>query len=167
MMRLVLASIVALAAAPHGAASAPHGAGAAHAPAAPPVVVRAEIVAGAGQSVHAYAAPAAAKYLAEFPDLLTVRVVGGAKAGKRMVRFRCVTRGCVFAPEEQPEGVDRSGDDHKDPASYDAPAAPDGKASVRVTLQSDGPAGTYVVRAEPVARKGERTVATSFTLVTR
>jgi hypothetical protein len=162
MMRLVLAAWVLALAATH---AAPH-AKPSHGPAA---VVRAEIVSGNAQSAHGYVAPAAKLYLTEFPHMLVVRVAGPAppKGEKRRVRFRCVTKGCVFAPIEQPEEDDRKVE-RVDPAAYDAAVhAKDGTAAIRVLLQANRPVGTYTVEATPVAGKGERAIPASFTLNTR
>jgi hypothetical protein len=139
------------------------------APARAAKVVRIEIVAGTPQTGRAYAAPAARRYLTEFPQLLAVRVVGlPAHAASRKVRFTCVTPGCTLAPADQPDGVDRA----KDGQGHDAPNAYDvdidkGKASVRVIVSSERAVGTYVVTAVPEVENGERAVPASFTLITR
>ncbi|HEY0613960.1 MAG TPA: hypothetical protein VGC96_04940 [Candidatus Elarobacter sp.] len=135
--------------------------------------VRAFPVSGDGQLVQAYAAPAAAAYITEFPRPLVVRVDGPAvpKDHPRHVVFTCVTKGCVFAGAEQHEDSDwvnraKDADDKEIGNAYDV-RVHDGRAAVYVALQASGPRGAYVVRALPVANRGERATPTWFRLRTR
>ena len=132
-------------------------------------IVRAEAAGGTPQTAQAYAAPAARRYLTEFPQLLAVRVTGlRARGETRKVRFTCVTQGCALAPADQPDGVDRA----KDGRGHDSPAAYDvnidkGRAAVRVIVSSERAVGTYIISAVPAVEKGERAVPATFILNTR
>ncbi|HYW53570.1 MAG TPA: hypothetical protein VE826_06350 [Dongiaceae bacterium] len=176
MMRLALAvSVLALAGAAHAVPTAkPHAsAHAAHAarPAKPLKSVRAVIVSGDGQAARAYAAPAAAAYQTEFPKPVVVTVDGPPvpKDHPRHVVFTCVTNGCIFAGAEQHEFNDytnRAKTDDKDvDNAYDARVNA-GRAGAHLILQTHAPAGTYTIRALPVANAGERAVPAWFTLRT-
>jgi hypothetical protein len=155
-----LAFALAVVALTAGARPSPHGR---HPP--PIRIVRAEIVSGTPQFAHAYAAPAEKKYYAEFPEALTVRWRGvPSRDGERVVRFTCVTE-CSFRATDQPDQgkhITRVTDVEN---AYDAKVV-GGKAAVRVTVEGDT-LGRYTVRAEPVARRGERPVAGSFVLTLR
>ena len=159
MWLALLASLLALAVPVRGAShAAPHA-------------VRAVIVSGDRQTVRSYVATGAPAYLAAFPKPLVVRIAGpGTPEGHpRHVFFSC--EGCVFAPAEQHENydlVDRAKDDNgKDlPGAYDTRPM-DGLFVLYVAVQSSAVAGTYRVRAYPVPNKGEKAVATWFTLTTR
>jgi hypothetical protein len=164
-MRLALAvSLLAFAAvALDGAAPAPH-ASAKPAPSPAPKAVRAVVVGGTNQSARAYADVASARYATEFPRMLAVRVVPKPGPGEeRHVKFRCLTARCAFAAADQPE-VKLV--DHPLPGVYDITANEQGVAQVRITLLTYAVAGSYTVRAEPVAGDGERAVDASFTLRT-
>jgi hypothetical protein len=179
-MRLALAlSVLALAGAGHAAPvqkphASPHAAhGARAAPSTKPLkVVRAIVVSGDRQAARAYAASADRAYQTEFPKPVVVTVAGPAvpKEHPRHVVFTCVTKSCVFAGAEQHEFNDYTNrakdDDGKDvDNAYDARINA-GRAGAHLVLQTPVPAGTYVVRALPVANRGERAVPTWFTLRT-
>jgi hypothetical protein len=123
--------------------------------------VRAEIVSGDRQSVRAYATLSRAKYVADFPKALVVRMRGPQpKEGHRVVVFSCATPGCSFASADQPDDgkhIQRVG------ALYKATVV-NGQAAVHVTLEGASPASDYVVKALPSVHDGERAVAASFTL---
>jgi hypothetical protein len=159
---LALAAALAAAGASY-AAQTPKPKNAPNASHARPVVVRAETLAGTQQTVHAYVALDDAKYVADFPVHLGVRIVGGKNAkAKRRVKFVCVNRGCHLYAPDQPEGGDR-----KTPADYEIDAK-DGKASLHVSIESDEPAGTYAVYAEPIAKDGEVSARSgTFILISR
>ena len=169
-MRLVVAvSALALVAARPQPHASPH---AEHARTAPPRVVRAVVVSGDRQQARAYAAPAAATYQTEFPKPVVVSVDGPAvpKKHPRHVVFTCVTKDCVFAAVEQHELDDytnRAKDDNDKDVSnaYDA-RVNNGRAGAHLIVQARVPAGTYTIRALPVANRGERAVPTWFTLRT-
>jgi hypothetical protein len=150
------------------AAAAPH-----HPPHAAKALrpVRAVIVSGNGQTARSYVAQAAKAYDAPFAAPLVVRIEGptAPKGHPRHVVFTCVR--CVFAPVEQKQFDD--GTDHAKredgttiPSAYDTKPVK-GLFGVYVLLEAPVVAGTYRVRAEPVANKGEKAVATWFTLTTR
>ena len=125
------------------AVAAPHG---------PPHL---RIVAGTPQSAVAYAEGNSRNYVAEFGPLEVA--VGNVK--NVAVRFTCVTRGCTFAPSDQPDTVTRV-----DPATYDVRAV-NGKAEISLTLSGPSP-GPYTVLAYPnTARRHAGAVA--FTLTAR
>ena len=126
-------------------------------------VVRVEPVAGTPQSATAYVAPDAVRYLTEFPRLLVVRVSGPnpKTLEKRHVRFTCVTPGCVLAPADEPDGVERA-----TPAAYTV-EVDKGRASLRVIVSSGRAVGTYIISAVPEVEKGERSVPASFVLTSR
>ncbi len=150
MARLVL---IAACASLAGTVSAAHAAPVHARPARsakPAVAVRALIVSGTPQSAHAYAEPAAAKYVTEFTRPLVVRV-SGAKNPKLGVRFSCITRGCELPPQVQPDEVKRI-----DPRTFEVQSK-DGKASISLTVSTDTPQTVEIV-AEPVAGPGERAV---------
>ncbi|GAC1585726.1 MAG: hypothetical protein NVS3B7_20670 [Candidatus Elarobacter sp.] len=158
-MRLALAaSVVALAAAVQ---PAPH-------PTRGPSIatVRARVVSGTNQTATAHVAAAAKKYVTDFPGVLVVRVDGAPRAEHtpRHVRFRCVTKGCIFVPADQPN--DGQDVDRIDEEAYKAKVL-DGKASIRVSIQGDRPQAVYTVTAEPTVRRGERAVSATITLISR
>lgn len=165
-MRLALAAIgvfALCAASPHHAGP-PHGPGGQHGSAAhhAPVMVRAQALAGNGQSGHAYASPAATLYVTDFPQELVVRVTGVPPGeDKRLVRFRCVTKGCKLAPAENGENVERV-----DAAAYDVTIVRD-RASVRIAVAGPSATAIYTITAHPVISEGEHAVGTTFTLTTR
>jgi hypothetical protein len=162
---LALAAIALLAAA-HAPPPAQHHP-AAHAKRKPLRVVRAFVVSGTPQTATAFAAPGEAKYQTEFPGPLVVRVVGAPRQKqKRHVRYTCVTKGCTFGSAEQPnpKAVDHKTDEGE---NYYIAEVNDGRAAIRVTIEADSPAGTYVVRAVPDEGYRERTIGASFTLTTR
>jgi hypothetical protein len=167
-MRLVpVVLLAALAVALHAPA------GAARAPARakkPAVPVRAVIVSGDRQTARSYVATAAKAYDAEFRKPLVVRIEGPTppKGHPRHVVFTCEK--CVFAPVEQhqfDDGTDHAKDDDGKtiPSAYDTKPVK-GHFGVYVLLEAPVVAGTYRVRAEPVANKGEKSVTTWFTLTT-
>ncbi len=126
--------------------------------------VRVIPVAGSGQRARAFADVGSPRFATEFSNMLVVRFVPKPAAGDdRHVKFRCVTDRCAFGAADQP---DLKLVDHPLPAVYDITVAPDGTASVRVTLMTSAAAGRYTVRAEPVPNEGERAVDASFTLTT-
>ena len=128
--------------------------------------IEAVAVAGSLQTAHAYAAPAEAKYVTEFPQVLVVRVNGLSPGRhKHGVRVSCATKGCVLAPTEQPnEGkfLDRD----PDQAAYDVDVI-DGVAMIRIATEADTPQQTYTIVATPAAGRGERAVSARFSLTSR
>jgi hypothetical protein len=138
--------------------------------AAPVRIVQATIVSGNGQSAHAYVANGKRLYEAEFPAALVVRIPSQPpRKGAFHVIFTCVSRGCTFAPTDQPDKglyLDRvkNGDVESDNA-YDVKVYK-GVAALRVTIDSPT-LRTVVVRADPVVQNGERAVAASFSLTVR
>lgn len=136
-----------------------------------PCTVRAVIVSGNGQVEHAYVAVGAPAYITIFPGRIAVRFIGPEpRKGSRHVRFTCVTKGCTFASAEQgddAEFVNRVKNGKVASANeYEARAQDDGVAAVHLAVQSETPAGTYLVRAEPVVNAGERAVPVFFRLTT-
>lgn len=133
-------------------------------------IVRAAIVSGDGQSVHAYVANGKKLYEAEFPATLVVRIPSQPhRKGDFHVIFTCVSPDCTFAQTDQPdkgEFLDRvkHGEDESEIA-YDVKVH-NGVAALRVTIDSPG-LRTVVVRADPVVQHGERAVPTSFSLTLR
>lgn len=120
------------------------------------LLVRADVVSGTPQTVSAYVANGEAKFATEFAPLV-VRVTGAAKR----MRYHCITRGCVFVTDQPPNG------DRIDPATYDVDVK-NGKASLRITIVSATPTGTYALYAQPVAPKGGHTLKSgTFTLTSR
>ncbi|MBV8642779.1 MAG: hypothetical protein JO225_02560 [Candidatus Eremiobacteraeota bacterium] len=127
-----------------------------------PVVVRAVVVSGDRQHARAYAAGSSKTYVAEFAQPLVVRVVGGSApvGSTRHVRFHCI--GCTFPPTEEKDEVKRV-----DPSTWSSPIE-EGQADVQVIVQGAGaPPFAYTIIAEPVAGRGERATATTFTVFTR
>ncbi|GAC1615596.1 MAG: hypothetical protein NVS4B13_09850 [Candidatus Elarobacter sp.] len=163
MIRTALAvSVLALAAA-HAAAphATPHRK---PAPAQPLRVLHAQVLSGSPQTAHAYVEPADKKYVTAFAQFLTVRIDGVTSKEHRLVRFRCVSKGCEFSPADQPndgKDIEKAGD-----GSYKVTVI-DGKASLGVAIESGVPVRTCTVVAEPIVRKNERAIAASFVLNTR
>jgi hypothetical protein len=171
MMRLALAAaVLAFAAAAHGSPqSSPKPAKHAKVkPAASHVTLRAEIVAGNGQTAPAYAEPAKSKYITEFPQVLVVHVAGWPDdGGTRRVIFHCETKDCVFAKPEQPnEGKDIDDRPDSEPATYKVHIVK-GRASLKIAIDADRPSATYVVTATPRATRGEHVIPARFTLTSR
>lgn len=158
-MRVVIA-VAALALA--GAAPAHHGK---EKPKAP-VLVRAIVVSGSGQSARAFVAASTAGYVTDFPAPLVVRVLPKPKPGdERHVKFRCVTDRCTFAAADQPnEGKNV---EHVLPWVYDVTVDGDGKATLRIAVVTRAVGGAVTIRAEPVADDGERAQSATITLTTR
>jgi hypothetical protein len=170
MMRLAVAVWALALAAAHPAphASPPHASPRPqHARAGPPRIVRAVIVSGNGQTAHAYIAGAVKRYDAEFANPLVVRVPAPLpRDGKRYVRFTCVTKGCTFAPTDQPENgkfVERVANVENE---YKVEIHR-GAFALRVTTEMPTATGTRTVRATPVVYEGERAVTVTFELTSR
>ena len=134
-------------------------------PAPAAVVLRTEIVSGNNQTGHAYAEPAASKYVTEFSEPLVVRIVGWPReGGSRRVHFHCATPGVKFVPADQPnEGKDIDDRFESEPNTYRVHVTR-GVASLKVAIESDRPNGTYTVTVKP----GEpNSTEAAFTLTSR
>ncbi|HEY0384096.1 MAG TPA: hypothetical protein VGC72_18035 [Candidatus Elarobacter sp.] len=167
MMRLALAAVVlafalqaSLAHATPTARPAPH---AKAKPPAPVVMLRTEIVSGDRQTAHAFAEPAAPKYVTEFPAPLTVRIAGWPReGGSRRVHFTCA--GCSFTSTDQPnDGKDVDERYDSTPNTYKV-AITNGVAQLKVAVESDRPYGVYTVIVQPGVKNS---LPATFTLTSR
>lgn len=61
---------------------------------------------GTPQTARAWVAQRADRYETHFDNALTVKV----SKSVAKVRFRCITRGCEFPPQDQPDNVARADD---------------------------------------------------------
>ncbi len=132
--------------------------------------MRAVAVSGDGQRERAFVSNGSATYETQFPQPLLVRVEGPAMppSHPRHVVFTCISKGCAFPGTEQRDLYDylnRVKDTNDKPVenAYDT-REHGGRAGLYVAVRTRVPAGTYTIRAMPVANRGERAVATVFTL---
>ena len=160
--RIIVASVLAVGAL---ALASPFATARADRRSAPPVAttLRLTIVAGERQRAHAYAASTGPGYETEFAQALVVRVEGprAALTGKRKLRFACVEVACRFAAAEQGDDVTRV-----DVRSYDVDVV-DGRATLPLTLSTDGLGATYTVRVNARVRNHERANEVVFRLEVR
>lgn len=113
-------------------------AGSIFAPAASSDAPRLTIVSGTPQTARAWVAARADMFETRFDGALVVAVV----PAKTKVRFRCITKGCVFPASDQPDSVSRV-----DPSAYDVATAK-GRASIKLTIWTPAPEDV-VVTAQP------------------
>lgn len=127
-------------------------------------VLRAAVISGTPQSAHAYASWSKKAYYADFPAPLVVRWIGPPPGEQqRKVEFTC--EGCTFLPTDQPNkgaNVERINGVEN---AYTAKVV-HGVATLRVNVEAPN-FGTYVVRAQPVARAHERAERSTFQLTLR
>jgi hypothetical protein len=101
-------------------------------------VPRIAITSGTPQTVRVWVAPRANRYEAKYEQALTVSV----SPPTLKVRFRCITRGCEFPAQDEPENVARVG-----PSAYDVTGVK-GKASIKLVIWTVTPQNV-VVTAQP------------------
>ena len=125
--------------------------------------LRLTIVAGERQRAHAYAASTGPGYETEFAQALVVRVEEPrtAQTGKRKLRFACVEVACRFAAALEGDDVTRVG-----VRSYDVDVV-DGRATLPITLSTDGLGTTYTIRVNARVRNHERANEVVFRLEVR
>lgn len=95
------------------------------------------IVSGTPQTARAWVAAHADRYETHFGKALVVNVSGVDK-----VRFRCITKGCEFPAQDQPDNVSRAA-----PNAYDVKPAK-GQAAIKLVVWTVTPENVVIV-AQP------------------
>jgi hypothetical protein len=104
---------------------------------------RITITSGTPQNVRVWVAARANRYEAKYDKALTVSV----SPATLKVRFRCITRGCEFPAQDQPDSVARI-----DPSTYDVTGVK-GVASIKLIVWTMTPENV-VVTAQPSGAGG-------------